>query len=81
MLALVAARLVTCSTALVATAATSLGVGSDLKLCGLSERDLAAIVGEMAAGQRHAVWVASRGMPGIARTLAGQLAAAALPPG
>jgi tetratricopeptide (TPR) repeat protein len=79
MLALVAARLVTCSTAVVATAATSLGVGRDLKLCGLSERDLAAIVGEMAAGQRHAVWVASRGMPGIARTLAGQLAD--LPPG
>ena len=79
MLALVAARLVTCSIAVVATAATSLGVGRDLKLCGLSERDLAAIVGEMAAGQRHAVWVASRGMPGIARTLAGQLAD--LPPG
>jgi tetratricopeptide (TPR) repeat protein len=80
MLALVAARLVTCSTAVVATAATSLGVGRDLKLCGLCERDLAAIVGEMAAaGQRHAVWVASRGMPGIARTLAGQLAD--LPPG
>ncbi len=79
MLALVAARLVTCSTAVVATAATSLGVGRDLKLCGLSERDLAAIVGEMAAGHRHAVWVASRGMPGIARTLAGQLAD--LPPG
>ena len=53
MLALVAARLVTCSTAVVATAATSLGVGRDLKLCGLSERDLAAIVGEMPAGQRH----------------------------
>src|SRR6201985_1964296 len=79
MLALVAARLVTSSTAVVATAATSLGVDRDLKLCGLSERDLAAIVGEMAAGQRHAVWVASRGMPGIARTLAGQLAD--LPPG
>ena len=79
MLALVAARLVTCSIAVVATAATSLGVGRDLKLCGLCERDLAAIVGEMAAGQRHAVWVASRGMPGIARTLAGQLAD--LPPG
>jgi tetratricopeptide (TPR) repeat protein len=79
MLALVAARLVTCSTAVVATAATSLGVGRDLKLCGLSERDLAAIVGEIAAGQRHAVWVASRGMPGIARMLACQLAD--LPPG
>ena len=79
MLALVAARLVTCSIAVVATATTSLGVGRDLRLCGLSERDLAAVTGEMAAGQRHAVWVASRGMPGTARTLAGQLAD--LPPG
>jgi hypothetical protein len=79
MLALVAARLVTCSTAVVATAAAPLGVGRDLKLAGLSECDLAAVVGEMPAGQRHAVWVASRGMPGTARMLAGQLAD--LPPG
>jgi len=35
LLALVAARLVTCSIAVVATAAASLGVGRDLKLCGL----------------------------------------------
>ena len=79
MLALVAARLVTCSTAVVATAAAPLGVGRDLKLAGLSEPDLAAVVGEMPAGERHAVWVASRGMPGAARTLAGHLAD--LPPG
>ena len=79
MLALVGARLVACSTAVVATAAAPLGVGRDLRLSGLSERDLAAVVGEMPAGQRHAVWVASRGMPGTARTLAGQLAD--LPPG
>jgi hypothetical protein len=65
-LALVAARLVTCSTAVVATAATPLGVGTDLKLGGLCEHDLAAIVGEMPAEQRHAVWVASRGMPDAA---------------
>src|SRR5437763_1496490 len=75
----VAPGVVTGSTAVVASAATSLGVGRDLKLCGLSGRDLAAIVGEMAVGQRPAVWVASRGMPGIARALAGQLAD--LPPG
>src|SRR5215475_10517510 len=54
MLALVAARLVTSSTAVVATAATPLGVGRDLKLRGLAERDLAAVVGDMAAEQRHA---------------------------
>jgi tetratricopeptide (TPR) repeat protein len=79
MLALVAARLVTGSTAVLATAATPLGVGSDIKLGGLSGRDLAAIISDMPAEQRHAVWVASRGMPGIARKLAGQLAG--LPPG
>src|SRR5215813_9636924 len=79
MLALVAARLVTCSTAVVATATTPLGVGRDLRLRGLCEHDLGAITGDMAAEQRHAVWVASRGMPGAARILAGQLSG--LPPG
>jgi AAA ATPase domain len=89
MLALVAARLVTSSTAVVATAAAPLGVGRDIKLAGLSEPDLAAVLGELPpgelqagelqAGERHAVWVASQGMPGTARTLAGQLAS--LPPG
>ena len=79
MLALVAARLLTCSTAVVATATTPLGVGRDLRLRGLCEHDLGAITGDMAAEQRHAVWVASRGMPGAARILAGQLSG--LPPG
>ena len=94
MLALVAARLVTSSTAVVATAAVPLGVGRDIKLAGLSEPDLAAVLGERPAGERpagelppgqlrpgprHAVWIASQGMPGIARTLAGQLTS--LPPG
>ena len=74
MLALVAARLLTCSTAVVATAATPLGLGRDLKLGGLSERDLAAVIGEMAAEQQHAIWVVSWGMPGTARMLAGQIA-------
>ena len=79
MLALVAARLTACSTAVVVTSAVPLGVGRDLRLGGLSEGDLAAVAGEMPNGQRHAVWVASGGMPGPARTLAGQLAG--LPPG
>jgi len=50
MLALVAARLVTSSTAVVATTATPLGVGSELRLSGLSEHDLAAMSPTMRAG-------------------------------
>lgn len=78
-LALLTARLLTCSTAVVATAGTPLGVGRDLRLGGLSLADLAGIAGELPAERRHAVWVAARGMPGPARTLAAQLAD--LPPG
>ena len=72
MLALVAARLTACPTAVVVTSAVPLGVGRDLRLGGLSEGDVAAVA-YMPNGQRHAVWVASGGMPGPARKLAGQL--------
>jgi hypothetical protein len=74
-----AARLVASATAVVATTKTPTGVGSELGLRGLTADELATFVGEIGAEQQHAVWVASRGMPGAARTLAGQLGD--LPPG
>jgi AAA ATPase-like protein len=79
MLALVASRVVVSSTAVVATAGTPLGVGRDLTLAGLAEAELGEVIGDRPAGQRRAVWVASGGMPGPARMLAGQLDS--LPPG
>src|SRR5437588_389270 len=78
-LALVASRVVVSSTAVLAAAGTPLGVGRDLKLAGLAEAELGQVIGDMPAEQQRAVWVASGGMPGIARMLAGQLDG--LPPG
>ncbi len=78
-LALVASRVIVSSTAVLATAETPLGVGRDLKLAGLAESELGEVIGDIPAGQRRAVWVASGGMPGTARMLAGQLDG--LPPG
>src|SRR5690242_19627446 len=78
-LALVASRVVVSSTAVLAAAGTPLGVGRDLKLAGLGEVELGQVIGDMPAEQQHTVWVASGGMPGIARLLAGQLDS--LPPG
>jgi tetratricopeptide (TPR) repeat protein len=72
-LTVLGARLVASSTAIVVTASTPLGVGREHILSGLGADELTAVVGEMETGQRHAVWVASRGMPGAARLLAGQL--------
>jgi hypothetical protein len=78
-LALVASRVIVSSTAVLATAETPLGVGRDLKLAGLAESELGEVIGDIPAGQRRAVWLASGGMPGTARMLAGQLDG--LPPG
>jgi hypothetical protein len=70
--ALLAARLVGGTTAVVATARRPLGVGTELRLGGLSEDDLAAAVG-VGDDARHAVWAASGGLPGVARRLAARL--------
>jgi RecA/RadA recombinase len=78
-LALLAARIVVGSTAVVTTAAKPLGVGRDSKLAGLHESELAAVIGARPAPQRNAIWVASGGLPGTARKLASQLDG--LPPG
>jgi hypothetical protein len=73
-LSVVAARCAAAATALIATAAAPLGLGPELRLGALSEEDLAAAMGGLDAASAHALWVASRGLPGVARRLADKLA-------
>ena len=73
-LAVVAARGGAAATAVIATAVAPLGLGPELRLGGLSEQDLAAALGGVDAEAGHALWVASRGLPGVARPLADELA-------
>ena len=73
-LSVVAARCVAGATAVIATATAPLGLGPELRLGGLSEEDLAAAMGGLDAEAGHALWVASRGLPGVARPLAQELA-------
>ena len=73
-LAVLAARCAAAATAVIATAATPLGLGPELRLGGLSEQDLAAALGGLNAEAGRALWMASRGLPGIARQLAHELA-------
>lgn len=70
LLAIVASRIASSSTAVVATATSSLGVGREHRLRGLSEEDLIILFPELRADARHAVWMATAGRPGAARELA-----------
>jgi tetratricopeptide (TPR) repeat protein len=74
MLSVVAARCQTASVAVLVTAASPLGLGQELRLGGLSETELDAALGHRDAETCHALWLASRGLPGAARRLAGELA-------
>jgi hypothetical protein len=76
-LQMVAARAAVTSTAVVVTSVLPVGVGTELRLGGLSEDELAAVLPDLAPQARHAVWLASGGLPGVARTLAADLAASA----
>ena len=78
-LELLSARLVGGSTSVVVTSTRPLGLGRRLTLAGLAEADLAGAVPGLDPAHRHAVWVASRGLPGAARELAKALGR--LPPG
>src|SRR5262245_8207309 len=68
-LSVVAARCAAASTAVIATAAAPLGLGPELRLGALSKEDLAVAMGGLDAEAGHALWVASRGLPGVARRL------------
>ena len=73
-LAVVAARCGVAATAVIATAVAPLELGPELRLGGLSEQDLAAALGGVDAEAGHALWVALRGLPVVARPLADELA-------
>ena len=74
-LQVVAARVAAASTAVVVTSVLAPGVGTELRLGGLSEDELAAFLPDLAPQARHGVWLASGGLPGVARSLAADLAA------
>ena len=59
MLQVVAARAPATSTAVVVTSMQPPGVGTELRLGGLSEDELAAVLPDLAPQARHAVWLAS----------------------
>ena len=70
LLSVLAGRAVAGSAAVVATSATHLGVGRELTLVGLTEDELATMIGPAATTD---LWVASGGLPGVARALAADL--------
>jgi hypothetical protein len=74
-LQMVAARAAAVSTAVVVTSVRALGVGTELRLSGLTEDELAAVLPGLARQARHGVWLASGGLPGVALSLAADLAA------
>jgi tetratricopeptide (TPR) repeat protein len=74
MLSLVAARAAAAPVALIGTAVQPLGLRQELRLTGLTEEELAAALGGLDADTAHALWLASRGLPGVARQLSAELA-------
>jgi len=76
LLRVVAARAAASATAVVVVSVLPPGLGTELRLGGLSEGELAAVAPGVPPWARHAVWLASRGLPGIARSMAAELAAA-----
>ena len=74
LLPVLAARVAAVPTAVIAASGTPLGVGSELRLGPLSEDEVATLAGLARPETRRAVWVASRGLPGPARSLAVGLA-------
>ena len=74
-LRLVAARAAASTTAVIVVSALPLGLGTDLPLGGLSAGELAAMVPEVPPEASHAVWLASRGLPGVAKSMAAELTA------
>ena len=76
-LQVVAARAAVTSTAVVVTSVLPVGVGTELRLGGLTEDELATMLPDLAAQARRAVWLASGGLPGAAQSLAADLATSA----
>jgi tetratricopeptide (TPR) repeat protein len=72
-LELLSTRLVGGSTAVVVTSSRPVGLGRQLDVTGLTAEDLAAALPGVDPAHHHPLWVASRGLPGAARELAGAL--------
>ena len=74
MLAVLAPRLSTTPTAVVVTSGRPIGVSDEIRLHPLDENELAtALIPDCRDDVRRALWVASRGLPGPARSLAESL--------
>ncbi len=73
-LPVVAGRLAGSGTAVVVTVTEPPGVGREMSLRSLTEEQLGTAVAEHRPAVRHALWLASRGLPGPARELAVELA-------
>jgi hypothetical protein len=73
LLAVLAGRAVAAPVAVLVTSGTPLGIGGEVWLSPLSAAGIGAVTGEARPEVRHALWVASRGLPGPARSLAATL--------
>ena len=69
----VAARAAASSTAVVVTSVLPVGLGTEMRLSGLSQEELAAVLPDVEPRVRYGVWLASGGLPGVARSLASEL--------
>ena len=74
LLSVIGSRLASGPTAVVATTGVPLGLAPELRLAGLTEAELAELLGGLPDGIGQAVWLASGGLPGPARALAVELA-------
>ncbi|HEX5302937.1 MAG TPA: AAA family ATPase [Streptosporangiaceae bacterium] len=72
-LAVVAARCAASATAVIVTTSVPLGLRTELRIAGLSQADLAAASQVSDEDTARALWMASRGLPGVALPLAREL--------
>jgi tetratricopeptide (TPR) repeat protein len=72
-LAVLASRVAGAPTVVLASSSTALGISPEVQLKPLSEKDLAVLFGDLPADTRRALWIACRGLPGAARSLAEEL--------
>ena len=72
-LAVLAGRVVAAPVAVLVTSRIPLGIGGEVWLGPLSPAAIGVVTGETRHEVRHALWVASRGLPGPARALAATL--------
>ena len=72
-LSVVAARCAAAATVVIVTTSVPLGLRAELRIDGLSQADLAEALQITDPATAHALWMASRGLPGVALPLAREL--------